>query len=204
MSERHTDRALVERFQAGDESAYAELVRRHHERIYRLALALLASPADAADVTQEVFLRALTGLKGFRFAAAPFTWLYRTTKNVCREYNRKTRRQPLRELDESDPSIETVVETGQVAQQVRGLVSGLPERQRDVVMLRIFEDLSVEQTAVAMGCRPGTVKALLHKAIKRLRSSSELFIEDVPPPRQIDENRRESTKNERTRNERTR
>jgi RNA polymerase sigma factor (sigma-70 family) len=56
---------------------------------------------------------------------------------------------------------------------VRLLVAGLPERQRDVVLLRIFEELSVADTAKAMGCREGTIKALLHKATKRLRLDIE-------------------------------
>ena len=61
----------------------------------------------------------------------------------------------------------------QSAARVRQLVANLPDRQREVVMLRLFEDLSVRETANAMGCREGTVKALLHKARQRLQKSVE-------------------------------
>ena len=63
--------------------------------------------------------------------------------------------------------------------KVRDIVARLPERQRDVVLLRVFEELSVEATAKAMHCRPGTVKALLHKALQRMRKTDGLSIEEM-------------------------
>ncbi len=167
-----SDAELVKRFKSGDIHAFDAIVQRFQDRVFRLASVWLHDEQSAADVTQEVFVRGFKGLRKFRFRSEPFTWLYRVTRNVCREFNRTQRGEAL--VDE--PPDTSSVPEGQVAsldsaRRVRDLVAKLPPRQREVVMLRIFEDLSVRETAGAMGCREGTVKALLHKATKALRIS---------------------------------
>ena len=172
------DEELVRRFQRGDTAALDELVRRHQDRLYRLAAVWLQQDQYAADVVQEVFLRSMRGLARFRFRAAPFTWLYRTTRNVCHEYNRRRPTESLEvEPDDPSPGLEQQLVNTDAARTVRSLLTGLPARQREVVLLRIFEDLSVRETAAVMGCREGTVKALLHKATGRLRLELE---EEMP------------------------
>ena len=168
-----SDAELVRRFQQGDEQAFAMLVERFQDRIYRLALVWLRDSQNAGDACQEVFLRAYKGLGRFRFRSAPFTWLYRATRNVCSELNRQRTAEALKaEPMDLSGGAEEELRSEQVAQQVRRMVEQLPERQQQVVLLRVFEDLSVAETAHAMGCRPGTVKALLHKAMTRLRSEA--------------------------------
>lgn len=168
------DTELVRRFQRGDEAAFHAIVRRFQDPVYRLAAVWLDDAQQADDAVQEVFLRSFRGLRGFRFRSAPFTWLYRMTKNVCFEFNRKRRPEAL----EHEPRDTAAGPEGQAAQvesarRVRELVAGLPPRQREVVLLRIFEDLSVRETARAMGCREGTVKALLHKAMHKLQAMTD-------------------------------
>ncbi len=164
------DNELVRRFKRGDRDAFVEFARRHQDRLFRLASVWLFDPQQAADATQETLLRSFTGLKGFRHEAHPTTWLFRMLKNVCHEMNR--RKTP--HTDPTDPTCEPGPEgdlvTDESVAAVRRLVAGLPERQRDVVMLRVFEDLSVDDTARVMDCRPGTVKAHLNKAMKTLRT----------------------------------
>lgn len=169
-----SDVELVREFKAGSASAFDTIVRRFQDRIYRLACVWLYDPQHADDATQEVFLRAHKGLRRFHFRAAPFTWLYRTTRYVCNEFNRrrKTERLVDEPIDSSDSPDRQVTKID-AATRVRELVAGLPARQREVVIFRIFEELSVRETASAMGCREGTVKALLHKATKRLRIDIE-------------------------------
>jgi len=171
-----SDRELVKRFQRGDEQAFESLVQRHQDRIYRLARARLYARHEAADAAQDVFLRAYKGLRGFLFTAEPFTWLYRTMLNVCNEYNRRSKRNVrLQEGLVAEGVNEAGDEDGNETSdmnKIRRLVGQLPPRQQEVVMLRIFEDLSVEDTARAMNCRPGTVKALLHKAMNSLREDA--------------------------------
>jgi len=169
-----SDVELVREFKAGSASAFDAIVGRFQDRVYRLACVWLYDRQYADDATQEVFLRAHKGLRRFQFRAAPFTWLYRTTRYVCNEFNRRRKTEPLDDepADSSDNPDRHVTEHD-TATRVRRLVAGLPKRQREVVLLRIFEELSVADTANAMGCREGTVKALLHKATKRLRIDIE-------------------------------
>lgn len=168
-----SDEQLVRRFQRGDLSAFETFIERHQDRVFRLASAWLYAPDSAADATQDVFLRALTGLPRFRFRATPFTWLYRTLRNVCGEYNRRSASRPFG-LEERDLMVvddaPRNVDTERRLQRILARIATLPERQRDVVMLRIFEDMSIEDTARTLGCRPGTVKAQLNRALGRLRA----------------------------------
>ena len=83
------DNQLVRQFQKGDRQAFETFVRRHQERLFRLSNAMLFDNSLCDDAVQEVFVRAYTGLPRFRFASTPFTWLYKTLKNVCSELNRK-------------------------------------------------------------------------------------------------------------------
>ncbi len=176
-----SDVELVRRFKSGDAAAFDAIVRRFQDRVYRVACVSLHDPQLAADAAQEVFVRSHKGLRSFRFRAAPFTWLYRTTKNVCKEFNRVRRSEPLEaEPMDSSPVPEHQIAELESARRVRELVASLPERQREVVILRIFEDLSVRETAQSMGCREGTVKALLHKAMAKLKlklSATEILHE---------------------------
>ena len=167
-----SDAELVRRFKSGNAAAFDAIVRRFQDRIYRLAAVSLYDSQYAPDATQEVFMRSHKGLRKFHFRAEPFTWLYRTTKLVCHEFNRKHRGELLdTELADTGNLPEHLVADMDRARRVRQLVSKLPERQREVVLLRIFEDLSVRETAAAMGCREGTVKALMHKASINLEAA---------------------------------
>ena len=169
-----SDAELVKNFQSGDPDAFDAIVRRFQNRVYRLACVWLKDAQHADDATQEVFLRAFRGLRRFGFKAAPFTWLYRTTRYVCNEFNRRRPMDPLgtEPPDTGDTPHHKAGEQDTV-DRIREIVSMLPARQQEVVMLRVFEDLSVAETARVMRCREGTVKALLHKAKLRLRLDAE-------------------------------
>ncbi|MEM9173434.1 MAG: RNA polymerase sigma factor [Pseudomonadota bacterium] len=165
MVDERDDETLVRAFQNGQPMALATLYRRHRSRLFRLALVWLEDAELAEDAVQCVFERGVRGLPRFRFNASPFTWLYRTLRNVCHEIRRKQAvvAEPV-DIVDAAPTLELQHARLQTAQRVRTLVQRLPPRQREVVMLRIFEELSVADTAASMGCRQGTVKALLHKA----------------------------------------
>ncbi len=176
MAHEESDSTLVRRFQRGDPSAFDCFVRRHQDRCVRLAAVWLDNAAQAEDAAQEAMLRAFRGLRRFRFAAAPATWLFRTLRNVCSEMNRTRRkhRKPLPEQEpEHAPAPPALQSRAETAAAVRDLVAALPPRQRDVVLLRVFEELSVDQTARVLGCRAGTVKAALHQAMRNLRRAHQ-------------------------------
>ena len=172
---------LVHAFNKGDSLAFEEFMRRHQDQIFRLALLNLYQSNDAADVTQEVFLRAYKGLKRFRFRSEPMTWLYRTTKNVCMEFNRKASRSENVEdnIDiKSENDMNNELQQRETILAVKELINGLTQRQKDVVMFRIFEELSVDETAKILGCRPGTVKATLNRSIKKMQTSKIINTQD--------------------------
>lgn len=166
------DVELVRAFNKGDVQAFEKFMCRHQDKIFRLSLLNLYQSSDAADVTQEVFMRAYKGLKKFRFGAEPLTWLYRVTKNVCKEFNRKTtsttKISNLMEVNSDntayDEAEDELLKRENIA-IIKELLSDLSQRQKDVVMFRMFEELSVKETANILGCKEGTVKATLNKAM---------------------------------------
>ena len=169
-----SDAELVRAYKSGDYAAFDAIVLRFQDRIFRLCSVWLRDPQHAPDASQEVFVRALRGLRRFRFRAEPFTWLYRTARLVCNEFNRRRQFDGLDEEPASQtPTPDEELARLQSATRVRELVATLPGRQQEVVMLRLFEDLPVRETARAMGCREGTVKALLYKARQALQRLEE-------------------------------
>lgn len=167
------DDALVRRARKGDDSAYTLLVERYQDRLFRLAKAMLYRSEFAEDAAQEVFIRAYTGLGRFRFGSSVYTWLYATLRNVCREYNRRetTARQTIAsELSDASADPARIVDASERLDSVMEKIRGLPDRQRDVVLLRVFEGLSVAETARILRCREGTVKTHLHRAMLALRN----------------------------------
>lgn len=176
------DRNLVKQFQKGNGAAFECFIRRHQDRLMRIALVSLYASKDAEDAVRETFLIAYSGLSSFRFSAEPFTWLYRTLKNVASEFNKKYLKQQDSGSGYNQEAPDDVEDLGDelgdalaarnMAIKVRALIDSLSPQQREVVLLRVFEEFSVQQTAKILGCREGTVKANLHKAMNNLRLAS--------------------------------
>ncbi len=165
------DIELVKRFQGGDITAFEQFIESHQARLYRLAGAFLYRESLAEDAVQEVFIRAYRGLPAFRFASMPFSWLYRTLRNVCHEMNRKHRHELDYSVMENESFEETtMLENQQKLKEVYKALLGLSRRERDVVLLRVFEEFSEKETATVLGVRQGTVKTLLHRGLKKLQS----------------------------------
>ncbi len=164
-----SDEELIRQLQSGNSEAFSVFVKRHQDRIYRMAWLWLKSPQEADDVLQEVLLRSYTGFARFQFRSSPATWILRVTRNVCHEFNRRWQRNVQSSLEEKGPGAQEHWSREQSRQRVRALVGCLPPRQREVVSLRVFEEMSTRDTAAVMGCRPGTVKALLNRALNQLK-----------------------------------
>lgn len=174
------DRQVVEAAQAGDREAMAALVRATHRGVYAQALRLVGNPEDAADVTQDVYLRVVRKLAGFRHEASFTTWLSRVTTNVAMSMlSRRSRRvavegsdlgEDLADLD-ADPAERS--EALALAARLEDLVQALPEGQRQVLVLRDIYGLTTEEVASAMGLTPGAVKVRLFRARERLKGQLE-------------------------------
>lgn len=167
------DAQLISEIQHGSRDAFNQLVRRHQGAVRRMAQRLIKDEEEARDVAQEVFVLAWRELPKWRFKAKFFTWLYQTTWNLARGARRKASRHQYREKPpppetaHTHSSREEMIAAEKHA-AVRAAVATLPERQRQAVILRVYERLSVAETAAVMKCREGTVKALLFQALRKL------------------------------------
>ena len=168
---------LVASAREGDRAAFDELVRRTYVDTYTLAMRLTANEEDARDVTQEAYLRAYRGLKGYRGDAQFTTWLYRITANCASTFLTKRRRRRAESLDMVDEPIDTSIE-GQpeaAAESAIGLedlaraVAALPPKLRSTVVLKDVYGLSHEAIAEDLGISVAAAKVRLHRGRKRLR-----------------------------------
>ena len=152
---------------------------------YRLCMSLLGDPERARDAVQETALRFLKALPSYRGASTLMTWSMGIAINVVREMRRSRRHASTDDeglaapLAERSPLPPEKAATSENRQLVRDLLSQLPERQREAVVLRFFEEMSVEQTARTMDCAEGTVKATIHQALRSLRRKMEPLL--APP-----------------------
>jgi RNA polymerase sigma-70 factor (ECF subfamily) len=174
------DRDLMARLAAGDREALAPLVERHYTRLYRIALAYLRQREDALDVVQEAFVKAYQGASRWDGSAEAGPWLTRVTVNLAIDRWRRNRRRgetfaPLADDDHAaalaDPlaSPDRAVHGREAGERVALALRTLPERQRAVVVLRHYQDMSLEEIAGTLGMSLGTVKSSLHRALARMR-----------------------------------
>ena len=139
---------------------------------YRFCLSLLHDPDRAADATQETGLRFLKQIAHFRGDSQIQTWSLGIALNVVRELKRKRSTEELTEQNDPiamTPRVARLLERQEESEMLRNTLQTLPDRQREALVLRFFEDLSVEETANAMGCAEGTVKATVFQALRALR-----------------------------------
>lgn len=187
------DASLMLAFQQGDESAFATLVGRHRERVFRLACRYLGDAVAADDLAQEAFLRVYRAKSSWRPEAKFSTWLYRVTANACLNELRSRR---VRKAVEStapaappgarlaEPADGAAVDPadaaarGEVAARVRAAVEALPEDQRMAVLLSKYEGLSYRELADAMERSVPAVKSLLVRARENLRRALEPLLHD--------------------------
>ncbi|NOT10059.1 MAG: sigma-70 family RNA polymerase sigma factor [Gemmatimonadales bacterium] len=156
----------------GDDRAYLLLVRRHAERVHRLALRLTGDAVRADDVTQDAFIRLHRALPGFRADATLSTWLHTVTLNLCRDLARRDRRDPtVPIMDETGATWEGPdgADAAEEAERRRWLeraVSSLPEPIREAVVLRYVAGLSYEAIADVARCPIGSAASRVHRGLR--------------------------------------
>lgn len=178
--------ALVRACQRGEAGALDELIRATYADVYALARRMLADPDDAADATQEVFVRVMRSVLGFRGESSFGTWLHRVTVNVCLTMLRKRTRARQAGLapgtlpfgmpddampvagDDASPDDRAV--TTDLAARAEAALATLPEDARVVVVLRDIEGLSTAEVAKLLDVSETVVKVRLHRAHARLRN----------------------------------
>lgn len=159
------------RFHAGDEGLFTALVREYSPRLRPYLRRFAAPDIDAHDLLQEVWLLAFRKRHTFEGRGSLLGWLLMVSRTVGMAAARKRRREPVtEELHDIDLAVAGNQETVLSGDLWRNAVLALPERQRDVLLLRLVEGLSTAETAQVLQCAEGTVKATLHQATRKLQS----------------------------------
>lgn len=187
------DYALLRRISEGDEPALTELLRRHQDRVYRLALRLLRQTQEAEDAAQEVFLKAYQNAGRFQPTGTVAAWLNRITANHCLNLlrARKSRREVA--WEELEGGLERGVEgfvadahtpdplaelTGQeCAVHLQQALEALPEKQRQALVLKRFGDFSYQEIGAIMGLSAQAVDGLIKRARQNLRQKMAAYFQ---------------------------
>jgi len=165
------DLALVRGTLAGRRDDFALLVERHQKPLYRFILQHTRNPHAADEIVQMTFVQAYTHLANFREEATFKTWLHRVALNLCHDRARAERRRSDVSVDEAlertqtEPRLEDVV----LGATVERRIAALPERQRTVLNLRLWGDLSFKEISRLLGTSENSAKVNYHHAIRRLR-----------------------------------
>ena len=189
---RADDAALVADLKAGSEDAFAQLIAQYHQPLYSLIARSIHDQADAADITQEVFIKVFRSIRGFNGEASLRTWLYRIAlheaSNQRRWWSRHKRQEITIDSSASEPDddgdmpflaatlmdgrespFDHAVQT-QVRQRVEAALQQLPEAYRTVVILREIEGFAYEEIAEILDVNLGTVKSRLTRGRAALRT----------------------------------
>ena len=185
---------LVTELQAGSETAFDWLVTHYHGPVYNLILSILGEASDAADGTQEVFLKAFRGIRSFRQGSSLKTWLYRIAIREALNHKRWFKRHLQKnvsidaEPEEGHTSIEIEdlgatpfeqLATQEIQIAVQGALQQVPEVFRSAVILRDLEGLSYEEIAEVLECSIGTVKSRILRGRRALKELLEPLLGPV-------------------------
>lgn len=176
--------ALIRAVQRGDQEAFAKILATYEKQVYNLCLRMTANHEDAADLTQEAFIKVWRGVGNYKFESSFSTWIYRLTSNVCIDFLRSKKRRPtisLTQEEEQDGAAELEVPDAaplpeeQLLQrehqrEIAAAMAQLDEEFRMILTLRVLDDLSYEQIAEVMDLKVGTVKSRLARARTKLKN----------------------------------
>lgn len=188
------DLQLMARVKAGDDEAFNELMLRHEKTVVNLVYRFTGNREIAGDLAQEVFLRIYRASGRFEAKAKFFTYLYKVTLNLCRNYRAKAQRRQTTSLnaprtgfenddlitrDIEDPigSAEEQVSRMELSEMVREAVESLPEQQREAVVLQRFKGLAYEEIAEALNLSVPAVKSRIHRAKLNLKDKLTPYLE---------------------------
>ena len=161
-----------------ESEAFSEMFRTYDKRIYFAALKFLGNRDEAADITQEVFVRAWRNLSSLDPSRPIFPWLYRITKNLCiNRVKRKSGSEAGLEFPELQPgtdSVEGDLLKKESRREIREAVMSLPDNHREIIILKHYDECSYEEMAEILGIPKGTVMSRLFNARKMLKQKLEV------------------------------
>ncbi len=164
----------------GDREAFACLMSRHMDMVYRVALRHVGNDAEAEDISQEVFLRVWRKADGYAPSAKFTTWLYTITANICKSQLRSLWRRHVRlagaaaaeqDVPASNPTPEENALRSETQAKLRAAMAALPSNQRMALQLKRYEGLSYAEIAEVVGCSVSAVESLLFRANASLKEA---------------------------------
>lgn len=179
------ERDLILKAQAGESDAFGELVQRYMRRAYYAALGFVGSPEDAMDLSQDAFARAYRARHRINPDMPFYTWYYQILRRLCFNFtrDRSLHRRKIRDqkswiVDEaafrsSERDPQRNIEREEIRRKVREAIDTLPDREREVLVLKEFEGLKYREIAEVVGIPIGTVMSRLYSARKRLAAAIE-------------------------------
>ncbi|MGE5364198.1 MAG: RNA polymerase sigma factor [Bacteroidota bacterium] len=180
MTEEEKDFQNIRDYIAGSEQAFNSIVRKYSQKIYWHARRMLGNHSDADEITQEVLIVLYEKLKTFEFKSSLYTWIYRITSNRCINM---LRRQSIRNLffsgdtdqeyPESGNDIVSGIENREKVQQLNRILQTLPAKQREVFILRHFDEMSYEEISKITGKSVGGLKANYFHALRKVMQLQE-------------------------------
>lgn len=177
------EKKLLKKAAAGSAEAFEQLLLTYQTPIYNLCLRMTGNPEDAADMTQESFLKAWRSLEGFHFESAFSTWLYRLASNTCLDFLRSVKRRKqfsltmedadgetqLLDLPDPAPTPEASLLSAEESALLAAAMRQLDPEQQRILTLRVVNDLSYAEIAAVLDIKEGTVKSRLARARENLR-----------------------------------
>lgn len=159
---------IIERVQSGDKEAYHIIVTRYMQRAYYIALGFVHNPQDALDISQEAFIKAFRKIKKFDSNRPFFPWFYQLMKNLCLDYLKGRQRREEVPLD-GVRILKTEKEDREMKEVLWKGIEALPLEQKEVIILRYFQQYSYQEMADILKKPIGTVMSSLYNAKLRLK-----------------------------------
>ena len=165
------DGDLVKRFQNGEEQAFDELVKKHYSTTHNLLVRLSGNSMDADDLCQETFIRVYRSLRKFKAKSQFSTWLYRIAVNVANTHHRKEKTRQLFSFHHSPEAMadDDPIEPRKLDPEMWDAIHNLPQKQKMVLTLRIFQELPFKEVASILNMSENSAKVNYHHAIQRLK-----------------------------------
>ncbi len=199
------EREIISKTLSGDVNAFEGLVVEYEKNVYNLALRMLKNAEDAADISQDAFIKAYNSLSSFRGDSKFSVWLYRIVSNLCLDYLRRQNRRPTKslsvedndgestelEIPDEEQSPEKLLERKTTREAVRRGLDELNTEQREILLLREIQGFSYDEIADVLNLESGTVKSRIFRARKKL---CDFLIKDGNIPDYISSRNREKVK----------
>jgi len=164
-----SDQELIELANKGDPNAFEALYYRYRDWVYHLAWRFTGNQQDALDVLQETFTYLLGKFPGFSLTASMTTLLYPVVRHISLTIRSKSRRFTTDEEILSELTAPVSKDTKSSRSELAAVLAVLPDEQREVLLMRFVDDMTLQEIAAALNIPIGTVKSRMHHALKRLR-----------------------------------